>query len=156
MAQIKLTTWNIEHMRHVVGDNLGDAAVARQQKIVEEIRAIDPGILCIVEASPDIVHMRDFAASALGGDYMLPVIPGTDAALAQNPHDPPAALRQLYRMKTTPSCSTPRCSTCWPAVPPGRCTATASAGSAITATGGTRRCWSWSWPDAVSTSSRRT
>lgn len=99
MAEIKLTTWNIEHMRRVVGDDLDSAALERQQKIVEEIRAIDPDILCVVEASPDIVHMRDFAASALGGDYVLPAILGTDAALAQNPHDPPAALRQLYRMK---------------------------------------------------------
>lgn len=99
MATIKLTTWNIEHMHRVVGADLDEVAIARQQRIVEEIRVVDPDILCIVEASPDILHMRDFAATALSSDYVLPVIPGTDNALAQNPEQPRKALQGLYAMQ---------------------------------------------------------
>lgn len=94
---MKITTWNIEHFSKVIDP--GGSETARLPHIVRQIREIDPDVLCIPECTPDLPALRAFCADALEGDYMVPVIEGTDAALAALPGDPRKALAKLYRMQ---------------------------------------------------------
>lgn len=97
---LKVTTWNLQHLGKVLPDPPPDLT-AKFDGVVEEIREIDPDILCIQEGPGNIEHMRHFVANALGGAYRLVEIPGTDAALAANPGDPRKATQDLYGMRGT-------------------------------------------------------
>lgn len=94
---MKITTWNIEHFSDVID---GDARGAgRRPHIARQIREMDPDVLCISECSPNLPALREFCATELGDDYVVPVIEGTDEALALRPDDPRAALARLYHMR---------------------------------------------------------
>jgi hypothetical protein len=100
MSRLKLTTWNIEHL----GRLLPTPPAGREPKlrgVVEEIRELDPDILCINEAPGNLAHLLEWVSSpeGLGGRYHVPTIPGTDEILQQNPADPRKALQQLYAMQ---------------------------------------------------------
>ncbi|MDX3928794.1 MAG: endonuclease/exonuclease/phosphatase family protein [Shinella sp.] len=94
---MKITTWNIEHFSSVISS--GGSGAVRLPHIVREIREIDPDVLCISECTPDLAALREFCRGALGGDYVVPVIEGTDEALAAQPDDPRKALAKLYKMQ---------------------------------------------------------
>lgn len=94
---MKITSWNIEHFSKVLGP--APAAPGRLLPIAKEIQEINPDVLCILECTPDINALRTFCNEALGGEYVVPVIQGTDAALAATPNDPRKALAGLYRMQ---------------------------------------------------------
>jgi hypothetical protein len=97
MRTRKVTTWNVAHFNRVIGEGAKEAA--RLPAIVNEIREIAPDVLCLVECTPDLPALRRFCETELSGDYVVPVIEGTDAALPGRPDDPRAALAQLYRMQ---------------------------------------------------------
>jgi len=90
---LKITSWNIKHMHDVIAP--GGKEAARLPWLHQQIAAMDPDILCITEASPDLPLMRAWADS-LHTPYDVPVIPGTDAALALQPDKPRQALCELY------------------------------------------------------------
>jgi hypothetical protein len=94
---MKITSWNIEHFSKVLGTP--PAEPVRLDAIVKEIREIDPDVLCILECTPDLTQLREFCSGPLGGDYVVPVIAGTDEALASAPADPRRALAKLYGMQ---------------------------------------------------------
>lgn len=99
MPTLKLTTWNIEHFgRQLASPNAGSP---RLQAVATEIRDINPDVLCVVEGPGSLPELRAWVKSpeGLDGAYQVPVIPGTDAILAQNPADPRAALQDLYAMQ---------------------------------------------------------
>ena len=93
MATLKITSWNIKHMHDVIAPAGKDAA--RLPFIREQIAQMDPDILCITEASPDLPALQQWAAT-LHVPYVVPTIPGTDAALARMPGNPRKALCALY------------------------------------------------------------
>lgn len=102
MADIKITTWNIEHFRKVLTDN-SPVMLRRKDAIAQEIRQIDPDILCIIEGPGDLTLLQSFVndPQGLNGSYRIPVIEGTDDLLAPGPANPRDALSDLYKMKGT-------------------------------------------------------
>lgn len=103
MTDLKLTTWNIEHFGRVLARATPESA-RRKRAIAEEVREIDPDVLCIVEGPGDLPALRawvDDPADGLAGAYRVPVIPGTDALLDARPASPRAALADLYAMQGT-------------------------------------------------------
>jgi endonuclease/exonuclease/phosphatase family metal-dependent hydrolase len=104
MSTIKLTTWNIEQLSKLL-PNPTESERIRLQGVRDEIVEIDPDVLCMVEAPGNLTALREWVASAdgLGGRYRVATIPGTDEALAANPDDPRAALRDLYAMEGSAS-----------------------------------------------------
>jgi hypothetical protein len=102
MPTLKLTTWNVEHLERLISQ-VDDSPSPRLRAVVEEIGDIDPDVLCLVEAPGSLPDLRAWVASdqGLGGRYRVPVIPGTDELLAQDPPNPRAALKDLYAMQGT-------------------------------------------------------
>lgn len=101
MAGLKITTWNIEHFRRLLPTPSSSAERARYRAIADEIRDIDPDVLCIVEGPGDLNALRAFveAPEGLNGAYAVATIEGTEAALAANPGNPRSALAPLYAMR---------------------------------------------------------
>ncbi|WP_303812285.1 endonuclease/exonuclease/phosphatase family protein [Sandarakinorhabdus limnophila] len=93
MAQFKITSWNIKHMHDAIAPGGKDAA--RLPFIREQIAQMDPDILCITEATPDLPLLQQWAAT-LHVPYVVPTIPGTAEALAKLPNNPRKALCKLY------------------------------------------------------------
>ena len=61
MAQFKITSWNIKHMHDAIAPGGKDAA--RLPFIREQIAQMDPDILCITEATPDLPLLQQWAAT---------------------------------------------------------------------------------------------
>jgi exonuclease III len=95
---LKITTWNIEHFQKA----LEKADTARLDAIRQEIREIAPDVLCLVEApwSPSLLQrwLRD-TESGLGGEWVLPLIEGTDAFLDPTGQDDFKGLARLHAMQ---------------------------------------------------------
>ena len=102
MATIKLTTWNIEHFGRMLPDPPLDKRV-KLDAIAAEIEAINPDILCIVEAPGNLPALRDWiqSNSGLADRYRVATIPGTQDILDQNPANPRKALQRRYGMQGT-------------------------------------------------------
>lgn len=101
---MKLTTWNIEHLKKPLADLSLDTNRKRLLNISKEIKQIDPDILCIIEAPGDLVALRDWVAlpSADGGldaAYQIATIEGTEQILSSNPSNVRDALSDLYAME---------------------------------------------------------
>jgi len=101
MPEIKLTTWNVEHLGKLLP--APGANPQRLQGIAQEITEIAPDILCLVEGPGNLPDLRDWVKSPQGlqGRYHVPTIPGTDEILAPNPPNPRQALQALYAMQGT-------------------------------------------------------
>jgi hypothetical protein len=69
--------------------------------IIDEIFAIDPDILCIIEAPVSLPDLQAWVQSpkGLNNRYQVARIPGTDDILQQNPENPRQALQKLYAMQ---------------------------------------------------------
>lgn len=98
MTEITLTVWNIQEFDEALnGQSL--AARGRQEAIAAQIRAMDPDILCVVEASRDLPAMRRFVRQHLSDEYDIPVLPGTEEALRlADEAEKWRALSRLYRL----------------------------------------------------------
>jgi hypothetical protein len=98
MRTLKVTTWNIEHFQKA----LEETDTARLDAIRQEIREVDPDVLCLVEApwSPSLLMrwLKD-ASSGLGEEWVLPLIDGTDTFLDPAGQDNHSGLKQLYAMQ---------------------------------------------------------
>jgi hypothetical protein len=69
MSRLKLTTWNIEHL----GRLLPTPPAGRDPKLrgaVEEIRELDPDILCINEAPGNLAHLLEWVSSPERDDHL--------------------------------------------------------------------------------------
>lgn len=88
----KVTTWNVEHMAEV----LGGGANLRRDRIAQEILDLDADVLCVQEGTPNLLHLRDFVANDLGGQYAVVERDGTAPALVAEPDNPHKALAKLY------------------------------------------------------------
>ena len=102
MSTIKLTTWNIEHFSRLLPTPPQDK-LPKLEGISEEIKEIDPDILCIVEAPGNLSDLVTWVQSpnGLDGKYHVVTIPGTQKILEQNPANPREALQDLYAMQGT-------------------------------------------------------
>ncbi len=75
MATIKLSAWNIEHARNLLGQNLNLNLTARKAGVKAELAQIDADILCITEGAPSLAQMKQFANEILDDRY-VPIDPG--------------------------------------------------------------------------------
>lgn len=97
---LKVTCWNIKFLHRVISPDGPAKDRAREALVRRQIAEMNPDVLCIVEASPDVRLMRSWAAS-LHEPYDVPVIPRTDeilnAALAADPTaNPREVLCKVY------------------------------------------------------------
>ena len=100
MGTLKLTTWNIEHL----GRLIPEFPQNREPKLhgtIDEITAMDPDILCIIEGPGSLPDLKAWVKSPEGLDnrYQVATISGTDKILEQNPEIPRQALQKLYAMQ---------------------------------------------------------
>jgi hypothetical protein len=100
MTDLKITTWNIEHFARILADDSSEMQ-RRRSAIADEIRQIDPDILCVVEGPGDLTLLQEFVDDPNGLDnrYRIPLIPGTTDLLAPDPANPRAVLADLYKMQ---------------------------------------------------------
>jgi len=66
--QLKLTSWNVEHLDKLVSATT-TAATRRRNAVVEEIELIDPDVLCIIEGPKGEAAITSFCQHVLGGAY---------------------------------------------------------------------------------------
>lgn len=75
MPQLKVTSWNVEHMSRLFETGGSSAAQSRRQRrragVADEIRRIDPDVLCVLEAPAAAADMRAFCSDDLGGGWSL-------------------------------------------------------------------------------------
>lgn len=75
MAQLKVTSWNIEHMRRLFETGGSNATQSKRRRrragVADEIRAIDPDVLCVVEGPSSAADMSSFCSDDLGGAWTL-------------------------------------------------------------------------------------
>ena len=96
MGSLKTVSWNIEHMGKLLGAGSSD----RRRAVAHLIKEVRPDVLCIVEGTPNILHLREFVSRDLGGEWEIVERDGTDEALAKEPGDPHKALAKLYGMSS--------------------------------------------------------
>lgn len=101
---LKLTTWNIEHLKRPLQANATQVLRDRLMNISAQIREMDPDILCVLEAPGDLLLLQSWvdrpaSEGGLEGAYKIAVIPGTQAILDTRPADVRRALQNLYGMQ---------------------------------------------------------
>ncbi len=70
MGNLKITSWNIEYLTRLMGDNLSENKRKRLDGIVREISEISPDILCIIEGPSGEASIDIFANQILAGEYV--------------------------------------------------------------------------------------
>ena len=103
---MKLTTWNIEHLRKPLMDSSNPDNFKRLSLINQEITQINPDVLCIVEAPGDPTLIQKWIdlpldKGGLDGEYIIATIDGTTDLISSKPNDPRGAIQSLYAMKGT-------------------------------------------------------
>ena len=69
MSTIKITSWNVEHLDRLVEPPLTSTESTRRNAIVEELEAIDPDILCLIEGPRGEDAIDDFTNDLLGNQW---------------------------------------------------------------------------------------
>ncbi|MFQ5608641.1 MAG: endonuclease/exonuclease/phosphatase family protein, partial [Woeseiaceae bacterium] len=104
MTTLKVTTWNIKHLRKAI-DGASPREVSRRQAIVREINDIDPDVLCLIEAPGDVANLINWvnapSPDGLAGRFDVPLVEGTDDILMTGPANVRASLQNLYAMQGT-------------------------------------------------------
>jgi hypothetical protein len=100
METIKLTTWNIENFGRLLPEPPQKNEL-KLRGIIDEIFAVDPDILCIIEGPGSLPDLQAWAQSpkGLNNRYQVARIPGTDDILKKNPENPRQSLQKLYAMQ---------------------------------------------------------
>jgi hypothetical protein len=100
MDILKLTTWNIEHFGRLIPEPPQNRKL-KLRGIIDEITAINPDILCIIEGPGSLPDLQTWVKSPDGlyNRYHVATIPGTDEILGQNPENPRQPLQKLYAMQ---------------------------------------------------------
>lgn len=73
MGQIKIVSWNVEHLDRLAKDNLNNVEKKRRDSVAEEIRALDPDILCLLEGPKGEDGIQRVADQVLGNAW-VPVL----------------------------------------------------------------------------------
>lgn len=73
MPELKVTTWNVKNLRQLLEDGLSDLKKRRRDAVVEEVRQLDPDVLCLIEGPSGEAAIQEVADDLLGGDY-VPVL----------------------------------------------------------------------------------
>jgi len=71
MEKIKVTSWNIEHFSRIFDTPQTNAKAKRRIAIAQEIREINPDILCLIEGPKNAARLKSFTENDLGSDYVL-------------------------------------------------------------------------------------
>ncbi len=69
MGNLKITSWNVEHLERLLKEAPSAAEEARRDAVVKEIEWIDPDILCLVEGPRGEESIDSFANDLLGGKW---------------------------------------------------------------------------------------
>lgn len=73
MPQLKITSWNVEHMDRLFDPPGSETTAQRNRRrldaLVREIREIDPDVLCVLEGPKGEGRIDQFCQAELGGDY---------------------------------------------------------------------------------------
>ena len=69
MGDIKITSWNVEHLERLLKENPNTAEKTRREAVVAEIESIDPDILCLIEGPREEASIDSFANDMLGGRW---------------------------------------------------------------------------------------
>lgn len=70
MATVKITSWNVEHLDRLIGDDLSNLQTRRRDAVVEEIRELDPDVLCVLEGPKGEQKIDSVTTQLLGGDWV--------------------------------------------------------------------------------------
>src|SRR5512139_2651552 len=69
MAYLKITSWNVEYLDRLMGEDLSNDKKARLDAIARESGQISPDILCLVEGPEGDASIDRFADQVLGRTY---------------------------------------------------------------------------------------
>jgi hypothetical protein len=70
MSKIKVTSWNVEHLDRLTRPNLGQAAMRRREAVVQEIRELNPDILCLLEGPKGEAAINLVCEQLLGNEWV--------------------------------------------------------------------------------------
>ncbi|MCZ4279643.1 endonuclease/exonuclease/phosphatase family protein [Kiloniella laminariae] len=75
MSDLKITSWNIEHMKRLF-ETGGSATVQqrrarRRESVAAEITALDADVLCVLEGPASATDMKEFCDNDLAGKWQL-------------------------------------------------------------------------------------
>jgi hypothetical protein len=75
MGTIKIATWNIEHLDHLIKDGISNTLIKRRDAIIQEIRELSADILCVVEGPKGEDAIYAISTELLGGDWKAVLAP---------------------------------------------------------------------------------
>jgi hypothetical protein len=77
VGTLKITTWNIEHMRLLfpASGSLSATLKTRRDAVASEIRALAPDLLCVLEGPPRAADVQEFCAADLAGGWTVVTAP---------------------------------------------------------------------------------
>ena len=79
MSTLKVTSWNVEWMDKLYDASSNPTVQAHKQQrlvnIAEEIRDLDPDVLCMLEGPKNAARIRAFCTKQLGGDWTPMTLP---------------------------------------------------------------------------------
>ena len=70
MAQLKVTSWNVEHLDRLTAPNLSASAMKRRNAVAGEIQQMSPHVLCVLEGPKGEAAIDKVCTELLAGDYV--------------------------------------------------------------------------------------
>jgi len=70
MGRLKITSWNVEHLRKLLDETQDSHRERRRQAVIQEIRALDPDILCLLEGPKGEAGIDYVTNKMLDGDWV--------------------------------------------------------------------------------------
>ena len=67
---MKIVSWNVAHLDRLVQSNLSASNTRRRDAVVEEIRALEADILCVLEGPKGEAAIDQVSTNLLGGEYV--------------------------------------------------------------------------------------
>ena len=68
-SKLKITSWNVQHLDRLVGDNLDSLKQKRRDAIAQQIKQMSPDILCILEGPKGEEAIDKVTTEILEGEY---------------------------------------------------------------------------------------
>ncbi len=75
--ELKITSWNVEHSAKLIGPNITELHKDRRKRVANTINAIDPDILCMLEAPDSNAKIKAFCNDVLNNRW-VPVLLDSD------------------------------------------------------------------------------
>ena len=105
---LKITSWNVEHSAGLIGENLDSVRLDRRRRVVQTLRAIDPDILCLLEAPKGEGDIQSFSQDVLEGEWLPVMLRGADDDLGARDREYAISGRQwiwfLVKPDLLPNC----------------------------------------------------